>query len=176
MHVNDPGRPRQDALLARLAGDDAVQITLHTDYTIRTLIYLGTQPDRLVTVAEIARAYGISRNHLVKVVHALAGAGYVETVRGKHGGVRLKADPESVCLGTLVRRGEPLRLLECFDRETDRCPITSACAVKGALWRAQEAFLEVLDGYTLADMLQDAPRLGRLLTLEAPRRPAPDAA
>jgi Rrf2 family nitric oxide-sensitive transcriptional repressor len=155
---------------ARVAGGQAVQITLHTDYTIRTLIYLGTQPDRLVTIAEIAEAYGISHNHLVKVVHALAGAGYVETVRGKNGGVRLKAAPGSIRLGTLIRQREPLRLLECFDRETDHCPITSACAVKGALWRAQEAFLEVLDGYTLADMLADAPRLGRLLTLEAPGR------
>lgn len=153
-----------------------MQITLHTDYTIRTLIYLGAQPDRLVTVAEIAKAYGISYNHLVKVVNALAGAGYVETVRGKNGGVRLKAEPESVRLGTLVRQGEPLRLLECFDRDTDTCPITSACAVKDAMWRAQEAFLEVLDGYTLADMLREAPRLGRLLTLEASRRPPPDAA
>ncbi len=147
-----------------------MQITLHTDYAIRVLIYLGTRPERLVTIGEIAEAFDISRNHLVKVVHALAREGYVETVRGKNGGTRLGRDAARISLGEVVRFAEPIHLLECFDQATDTCPITPACAVKGAFGKAQDAFMEVLDGHTLADMIVNAPKLMQLLDPTA--RPA----
>ncbi|MFQ5507727.1 MAG: Rrf2 family transcriptional regulator [Leptospirillia bacterium] len=146
-----------------------MQLTLHTDYAIRVLIYLGTYPGRLVTIGEIADAYGISRNHLVKVVNGLAREGYLETVRGKHGGVRLKRPPDQIRMGEVVRYSEPIHLVECFDRETDTCPITTDCAVRGLLGRALDRFLEELDGHTLENLLQNAPRLIPLLNPEGDR-------
>jgi len=152
-------------------GESTVQLTLHTDYTIRVLIYLATFPDRLVTVGEIAARYDISRNHLVKVVNGMAREGYIHTVRGKGGGMRLARDPKDIRLGAVVRHTESMVLLECFELERDRCPITSACVVKGVLEQAQERFLMTLDGYTLADVVKNTRRLVPLLS-ETPK-PAP---
>lgn len=142
-----------------------MQLTRHTDYSIRVLIYLGLNPDRLVTISEIAEAYGISRNHLVKVVHGLGKRGYVNTYRGQNGGLRLAHDPSEISLGAVVRQTEAFTLVECFDMETDTCPITPACVIKGVLAHAQESFLKVLDGYTLADVLKNERRLAPLLSI-----------
>ncbi|MBI5137607.1 MAG: Rrf2 family transcriptional regulator [Nitrospirae bacterium] len=142
-----------------------MQLTLHTDYSIRVLIYLGLNPERLVTISEIADAYSISRNHLVKVVHGLGKRGYVSTFRGQHGGLRLASPPAQISLGEVVRRTETFNLVECFDKETDTCPITAACIIKGVLGHAQESFLKVLDGYTLADVLKNDKRLSPLLNI-----------
>ena len=142
-----------------------MQLTLHTDYSIRVLIYLGLNPDRLVTITEISDAYAISRNHLVKVVHGLSKRGYIDTFRGQHGGMRLARDPSEISLGDVVRRTEPFHLVECFDEATDTCPITSACVIKGVLSHAQETFLKVLDGYSLADVLNNNERLSPLLSI-----------
>lgn len=134
-----------------------MRLTAFTDYTLRTLIYLALRPEKLVTIADVATAYDISANHLMKVVHHLAQAGDVATVRGQHGGLRLARPPEAIKLGDVVRRTEPdLELVTCFG-EGQRCVIQEGCVLQHALDNALQAFLVVLDGYTLADLV--APRL-----------------
>ncbi|HEY3327786.1 MAG TPA: Rrf2 family transcriptional regulator [Novimethylophilus sp.] len=130
-----------------------MHLTAFSDYSMRVLIYLALQRGQLATIAEIARAYGISENHLMKVVHHLAQRGYVETVRGKGGGLRLVRDPDSVNIGVLVRDTEGnASLLECLDAESSCC-IQPACRLVGILREAQAALFAVLDKYTLADLL-----------------------
>lgn len=156
-----------------------MRLTLHTDYALRTLIYLGAHPGRPVPAGEVAAAYGVSANHLAKVCRDLMGAGLVRTVRGRSGGLLLAVDPRRVTVGAVVRAVEPsLALVECFDRPSSSCPITGACRLERTLHDAMGAFLGVLDRTTLADLLVNAPalatRLGRPLPLaSAPRRAAP---
>lgn len=141
-----------------------MRLTTFSDYTLRVLMYLGVRRDELVTIAEIAAAYGISENHLMKVVHFLARQGYVETVRGKGGGLRLAMAPEDIGVGELVRgTEESLALVECFDAESSECNIAPACLLKGVFKRATDAFFAELDRHTLADLLRPAPRLARIL-------------
>lgn len=140
-----------------------MQLTLYTDYAIRVLIYLGTHPDRRVTVGEVAQSFGISRNHLTKVVQRLGQLGYVNTVRGKNGGLDMAQDAATVTLGEVVRALEPFHLVECFDTARDTCPITPACKVKGALESARQSFLSALDDYTVADMVDQPKGLITLL-------------
>lgn len=132
-----------------------MHITSYTDYSLRVLIYLASlEDDRLATIQEIAEAYGISRNHLMKVVHQLNRKRYIETVRGKNGGMRLHLKPEAINIGVLVREMEPdMELVECFSPE-NACVITPACGLKGILAEALQAFLTTLDQYTLADVLK----------------------
>jgi Rrf2 family transcriptional regulator, nitric oxide-sensitive transcriptional repressor len=131
-----------------------MQLTLFSDYSLRTVIYLGVHRDRLVPIAEIARAYRISENHLVKVAHMLAKLGVIQSVRGRGGGLRLGGEPARINIGQLVRKTEPnLDLVECFNATTNTCPITPACRLKGTLIEARSAFLQVLDRVTLADLL-----------------------
>ncbi len=131
-----------------------MQLTLHSDYALRVLIYLGTHRDKLVTTQEISSAYGISKHHLVRVVQTLAEHQYVRLQPGRSGGVKLAREPQEIRLGDVVRRAEPsMRLAECFDREANQCPIASVCALKGMLSEALEAFLGSLNQYTLADIL-----------------------
>jgi Rrf2 family nitric oxide-sensitive transcriptional repressor len=133
-----------------------MRLTGFTDYTLRTLVYLALQPDRLVTIADIARAYDISVNHLMKVVHQLGVAGDVVTVRGRHGGLRLARPASAINIGEVVRRTEPdMALVACFDT-MQRCVIQDGCVLQHVLGDALAAFLAVLDGYTLADLA--APR------------------
>ncbi len=130
-----------------------MQLTLHADYSLRILIHLAAHPDRLVDAGELAQAYGVSRHHLVKVGSKLAHLGYVEAVRGRNGGLRLKKEPGLIVVGAVVRRVEPdFDIAECFDRGRNTCPIAPACGFKGALAEARDAFLRVLDSYTLADL------------------------
>ncbi|HXH71354.1 MAG TPA: Rrf2 family transcriptional regulator [Mariprofundaceae bacterium] len=131
-----------------------MQLTIYTDYSLRVLLYLGLHPEKRVTISEIADAYGVSRNHLVKVVHNLAQEGWIQTTRGKSGGMRLAFPPDQINIGAVVRKTEPhMNLLECFDREINTCPIISACALKRVLYQARKAFVDVLDQYTIADAL-----------------------
>ena len=147
-----------------------MRLTTFSDYSLRVLIYLGMQPEGLATIDEIAAAYGISRNHLMKVVHHLARHGYVETVRGKHGGMRLAHRPQSIRVGDVLRTTEDsLALVECFEASGSRCCIAPACVLKGALARALDAFLAVLDGYTLADLLAPGRPLARMLAIDVSR-------
>ncbi|MDO3720731.1 Rrf2 family transcriptional regulator [Marinobacter sp. chi1] len=142
-----------------------MHITRYTDYSLRVLIYLAVQKSRLVTIQEIANQYDISRNHLMKVVHQLNRHGYIETVRGKKGGMRLNMEPPDVNIGVLVRETEQdLKMVECFAPKT-ACRIAPVCGLKPMFAEALQAFLDVLDNYTLADVIQDhhRPQLLRLL-------------
>ncbi|MDQ6987913.1 MAG: Rrf2 family transcriptional regulator [Mariprofundaceae bacterium] len=131
-----------------------MHLTQYTDYSLRVLIYLGTHPERRVNISEISEVYGISRNHLVKVVHQLSHNGWITTIRGKGGGMHLTFSPEQINIGTIIRQTEPhMNLLECFDKPNDKCAISSACALKHVLYQARKAFMNVLDQHTLADAL-----------------------
>lgn len=140
-----------------------MQLTRFSDYSLRVLLYLAAHDDRLVSVEEISRAYGISRHHVVKVVQRLVGEHLVASTRGRGGGLRLKRRPADINVGTLVRATEPhMNFVECFDRTANTCPIDSACGLKHVLRNAQQAFFDVLDGSTLADFVPRAPQLIRL--------------
>jgi Rrf2 family nitric oxide-sensitive transcriptional repressor len=140
-----------------------MHLTSFSDYSLRVLLFVGAHPERLVTVPEIASAYGISQNHLVKVVGRLAELGVLETVRGRGGGLRLAVAADELRIGQLLRKIEPsLVLVECFDPATNTCVIASACGLKGALRDAQQQFLATLDQYTLASILGKAPKLRAL--------------
>jgi Rrf2 family nitric oxide-sensitive transcriptional repressor len=141
-----------------------MQLTQYTDYGLRTLIALALTPGELQTVTAIARAYGISRNHLVKVVARLAELGYVETLRGKGGGVRLARAPAEIRIGTVVRDMEAeLGVVECLTRDGGQCVIAPACRLKGLLAEATREFLATLDRHTLDDMLRQRAPVARLL-------------
>ena len=144
-----------------------MHITRYTDYSLRVLIYLAAEGDRLATIQEIADSYQISKNHLMKVVHQLNKKGYIETVRGKNGGMRLHMAPEEINIGILIRETEQdLNIVECFSSK-NACKITPVCGLKGMFNEALKAFLEVLDKYTLADVIRDPhrPQLLRLLQI-----------
>ena len=131
-----------------------MHLTQFSDYSLRLAIYLACRPERAVSAEEVSRAFGISRHHIVKVVLTLTELGVVEAQRGRGGGMRLAMRPEEINVGWLIRRTEPhLNLVECFDSETNTCPIAPACGVKGVLQRAQQAFLGVLDTYNLEQIL-----------------------
>ncbi len=131
-----------------------MQLTRYTDYSLRVLTYLAVSPERLATIDEIAQAYEISRSHLMKVVHALGRAGYIDTQRGRGGGVRLARLPDEISLGDVVRSTEEkLDLVECFSPSTSACRIDSVCGLRGIFEEALDSFLETLDQYTLADLV-----------------------
>ncbi|MBZ4417920.1 Rrf2 family transcriptional regulator [Myxococcus sp. RHSTA-1-4] len=131
-----------------------MHLTLHADYSLRVLLYLASRPGRVTSTQEMADAYGISKHHLVRVVQTLAGQGYVDAKAGRAGGVTLARRPEDINVGRVVRAAEPdFHVVECFDRERNSCPIAPACSLKGMLAEASNAFLSVLDRYTLADVL-----------------------
>ncbi|MFK5595909.1 Rrf2 family transcriptional regulator [Methylobacterium sp. HMF5984] len=129
-----------------------MRLTRYTDYALRTLIYVGLHEPRQSSIAEIARAYGISESHLTKVVHQLGRLGLIRTIRGRGGGMRLAKSPAEIVVGVVVRQTEEdLALVECFAGGS--CLITAPCRLRRALGEALLAFLAVLDRYTLADLL-----------------------
>jgi Rrf2 family nitric oxide-sensitive transcriptional repressor len=143
-----------------------MQLTLYTDYGLRTLIALGLNPDGMQTVTAVAEAYGVSRHHLVKVVARLAERGYVETLRGKGGGMRLARAPRDIRIGAVVRDMEAeLGVVECLTQGGGQCVVAPACRLKGLLNEATGAFLETLDRYTLEDMLRQPAPVARLLKI-----------
>lgn len=146
-----------------------MRLTAYTDYTLRVLMYLGLKGSGRATIQEISECYGISRNHLMKIVQDLSHEGLVTTVRGKSGGLHLGRPPEEICIGEVVRTTEPdFRLVECFGEGPVGCRLHGSCVLTTALDEALEAFLEVLDGYTLADLIKSKRRLRQLLDLTAP--------
>ena len=129
-----------------------MQLTIFTDYGLRALMYLAAQPEKICSVREIATHYSISYNHLVKVVHKLSQIGLIVSSRGKGGGLKLAVKPDTLKLGDLVRMLEPnMDLVECFNKETNECRISSACTLKHYLFDAGKSFLESLNRHTLAD-------------------------
>lgn len=141
-----------------------MRLTVYTDYSLRMLMYLAVQEDRRATIAEVANAYGISKAHLTKVAHQLGRAGYVGTVRGKGGGLHLAQPATEIRLGDVVRRTEPdMALVPCFEPVHGPCPIVPACGLRGVLHEARQAFLAVLDRYSLDDLVQRRAELAGLL-------------
>jgi Rrf2 family nitric oxide-sensitive transcriptional repressor len=139
-----------------------MQLSLHADYACRTLIYLAIEP--YGSIAKISEAYGISKNHLVKVVHQLGQAGYLKTTRGKNGGIQLAKSASEISIGDVVRRMEPgFDLVECFNRATNSCPILPGCGLNHALKEATEAFLSTLDEYSVADVIKNKAFLRKTL-------------
>ncbi|MGX5721726.1 Rrf2 family transcriptional regulator [Shinella zoogloeoides] len=144
-----------------------MRMTLHTDYALRMLIYVATRRDGACTVNDVAEAYGLSRNHLLKVAQTLRHLGLVETTRGRAGGIRLARAPREIGIGALVRATEEeFSLAECMQAGGRACAISPACRLKGMLHEALGAFLSVLDKYTLADIVRDRASLGPLLGID----------
>jgi Rrf2 family nitric oxide-sensitive transcriptional repressor len=143
-----------------------MRMTLYADYSLRLLIYLAAKDDGLATIPEVARNYGISKNHLVKVAHRLGQDGYITGLRGPKGGLRLAHPAETINLGEVFRRVEPdMALVPCFPPVSGPCPIVPACVLRDVLEKAGSAFLEVLDGYTLADLAAPRKELRELLRI-----------
>jgi len=147
-----------------LHGAKKLRLTAFTDYSLRVLIFLATDPDRRATIREIADTFGISQSHLMKVAHLLGRAGLLANVRGKGGGLELARAPRSINIGGVVRatEGAPMPA-ECFDRENGRCVITPVCTLRGVLREAVKSFYAVLDNYTLEDLVHNRVALAELL-------------
>jgi Rrf2 family nitric oxide-sensitive transcriptional repressor len=142
-----------------------MQLTLHTDYALRVLIYLTIQPEKIVTIDEVTDFYEISRNHLVKVVHNLSGKGFISTSRGKHGGMQLSRPPEEISIGDVVRQIEAnFDIVECFNPESKKCRVVPICNLKSVLQQANENFLSFLDQYSLADAVKPNSQLKRIIS------------
>jgi Rrf2 family nitric oxide-sensitive transcriptional repressor len=125
----------------------------YTNYALRTLQMAALRAPALTRVDQVAAAHGVSRAHIMKIVHELGKAGYVETVRGRGGGFRLARDPAAITVGEIVRLTEaPIELVECFNADTNSCPLVGVCRLSTALDDALEAFLQVLDGVTIAEL------------------------
>lgn len=136
-----------------------MRLTAYTDYALRTLMHLGINRDRLVTIQDIADLHGISKNHLMKVAHQLGLSGMVETVRGRNGGLRLNKEPADINIGEVVRNTETdFFMAECFDRKKTQCAYLPSCELKEVLRSATAAYLHVLDGVTLDDLIRKEGR------------------
>jgi len=146
-----------------------MRLTRFSDYSLRTLLYLAMSGEEKVSIAQISAAYEISENHLVKIVHQLGKLGLVETSRGRNGGLRLAKSADKIRIGDVVRQTEEdLSVVDCF--ADVGCTITGACRLQGVLGEAMDAFLAVLDRYTLADLLKGSQgrETARLLGLAPP--------
>ena len=138
-----------------------MQLTSFTDYGLRALIYLAALPEgQMTSITEVTETYGVSRNHMVKIINQLSRAGYVAATRGKNGGIRLGKPAQEIVIGQVVRDMEPLQVVNCH---SDFCHITSACRLKKALSDAVQSFLKELDQYTLADLVKDNQPLYKIL-------------
>jgi Rrf2 family nitric oxide-sensitive transcriptional repressor len=140
-----------------------VRLTLHTDFALRVLIQAGLNDGKLTTIKNIAQTFGISKAHLMKVVNDLSHKGYLDTVRGRNGGIRLMREPRNINIGQVVRDTENrLDVIGCLEHK-GYCPIEHVCVLRGVLLNATEAFLAVLDAHTLADLIKPHVVLSSLL-------------
>jgi len=145
-----------------------MELSRFTDYSLRVLIYAAVRKPEKITLAELTRAYSISRHHLVKIVHHLGKLGYLENKRGRNGGIYLGRNPEQVSVGDVVRRTEThMNLVECFSPKSNACRLFPSCRLMGALIEARDAFFSVLDSYTLADVASNKRSILNLLRLRA---------
>jgi Rrf2 family transcriptional regulator, nitric oxide-sensitive transcriptional repressor len=136
-----------------------MRLTLYTDYSLRVLLYLSSRENEVTTITELADFYKISRNHLVKVVHNLGLKGYIQTSRGRKGGIKLARPAKEILIGEVVRSTEPdFDLLECFNPDTDQCVISRSCDLKRVIFNAQTSFLDELDKYTLAQIVKESKK------------------
>lgn len=138
-----------------------MNLTRHSDYSLRALIYLALNSEQLSNITEIANAFNVSRNHMVKVIHQLSKLGYIKTIRGHGGGIELVKLPEDISVGEVVRQTE--NNLEVINCNEPICPLLPACKLKNTLNEATEAFLKVLDSYTVADLTEHKNKLNKLL-------------
>jgi Rrf2 family transcriptional regulator, nitric oxide-sensitive transcriptional repressor len=146
-----------------------LQLTLHSDYSLRVLIYLAENPGRMVSTEEISDAYGISRHHLVRVIQTLNEHSFVKVSAGRGGGAALASTPEEINIGQVIRKTESnFRIVECFDLAANTCPIVPVCKLRGVLAHALDGFFKILDEYTLADMVRmpAGTRISSLLQIE----------
>ncbi|AXS80316.1 Rrf2 family transcriptional regulator [Dechloromonas sp. HYN0024] len=147
-----------------------MRLSTFSDYSLRVLMYLGVQDERLVTIAEIAAVHDISKSHLMKVVHQLGLSGHIETVRGKGGGIRLARPAREIVVGDVIRQSESdFALAECFSGQST-CRIQGGCCLPAILNEALSAMFLVLDGYTLADLLAVPQAVMPALSAESPSR------
>ena len=143
-----------------------MQLTRFTDYGLRCLMYLAARPDKLSSVKEISEYYKISRNHLVKIVHRLSQLGYIETSKGKGGGIRLAEGAQDLRLGDIVKQLEPnMFMVECFDAATNTCRVTQTCNLKHYLFDASNEFINTLNQHTLGDTVT---KINRFKSCEIP--------
>jgi Rrf2 family nitric oxide-sensitive transcriptional repressor len=144
-----------------------MQLTLFTDYALRTLVFLALQPEQhLSTITEVADRFSISRNHVVKIVHQLGMKGYIDTIRGKHGGIRLARARAEINLGDLIADMENMSCL--MDCQREGCRLSPGCRFQSIMRKAMRAFMAVLAEFTLADLVRDEERMCDLLGLEIP--------
>lgn len=147
-----------------------MRLTTYTDYALRVLMFVALREDGLSTITEISNAYDISRNHLMKVVHELGVAGYLETLRGKNGGLRLARPADKINIGRVVRECEENTVLvECFQKGGGNCRIEETCVLRNVLRGALNAFFKELDRYTLKDLIKPRKELEKAFVF--PLRP-----
>ena len=145
-----------------------MKLTLYTDYSLRMLMYLALDPDQTSTIQEIAERFSISKNHLMKVAHELGKSGYVETLRGRNGGLRLARAANEIKIGELVKECEAdFVMVECFDDEHNQCVLTPACKLKRVLHEALDAYFVALNQYTLTDLIEQQSALVKILAIGA---------
>ncbi|MEF2553323.1 Rrf2 family transcriptional regulator [Aurantimonas sp. A2-1-M11] len=148
-----------------------MRLTMYTDYALRLLMYLALKPGEIATIRDVAHAYGIPFNHLNKVAHELGRAGFIETLRGRGGGLRIEGNASAIRVGDVVRSTEDdFRLVECFDPARNSCRITGSCRLRGVLHEALEAYLAVLDRFTVADLAAPDTSLKEILGIPAVSR------
>ena len=150
-----------------------MRLTAYTDYSLRTLIFLAMNREQLVTIQEIADTHGIAKNHLTKVVHRLGTLGYIDTVRGRNGGLRLGREPADINIGEVVRHTETdFHMASCFEAASTGCMYSAACVLKGVLAQATAAFLDVLGGVTLEQMmLKEERKINALIARDSDAGP-----
>jgi Rrf2 family nitric oxide-sensitive transcriptional repressor len=150
-----------------------MRLTFSTDYALRLLMLVGLETERLVTIEEVADRFGISKNHLMKVAHQLGQRGYLETVRGRNGGLRLGKAPDQIVVGEVVRKMEPdFAVVEC-ESPAGYCRIAPCCTLRSAMREAVQAFLAKLDQYTLEELLRPKSKLRQLLGVNQKKAFAP---
>ena len=153
-----------------------MRLTDYTDYTLRVLMFCALNPDRSVTIAELAESHAVSKNHLMKIVNDLARQGLLQTTRGRGGGLRLLKKPEDINIGAVVRQTETdFRLVECFDAGFNSCILTAQCQLKHVFSAALKSYLAELDKVSLADVTRTAPvqqaqNASQIVSVQRPKR------